>query len=144
MRDGIIAEIGDIPQPETARTVDCTGLAAAPGSIDIHSHSDSQVLANHRAKADQGVTTEVVGNCGFSPYPFRHNHEDLHQLADGIFSGRDDWGWSGARDYLDEVHRRAKLAKVLSLTGHASLNLPPRSNRGQRDTRKSGTGAGRR
>lgn len=103
--------------------MDCTGLVAAPGFIDIHSHSDLQVLVNHRAKADQGVTTEVVGNCGFSPYPFRHDHQALHQFADGIFRGWDDWGWAGARQYLDEVHRRARLANVLSLTGHGSLRI---------------------
>src|SRR5690242_4550291 len=49
--------------------IDCAGLTVAPGFIDGHSHSDLQVLENRPEKALQGVTTEVVGNCGFSPYP---------------------------------------------------------------------------
>jgi N-acyl-D-amino-acid deacylase len=52
-------------------TIDCDGLALAPGFIDIHGHSDHLLLANPRAESKllQGVTTEVGGNCGFSPGP---------------------------------------------------------------------------
>ncbi|WP_165367905.1 amidohydrolase family protein, partial [Phytoactinopolyspora endophytica] len=53
---------------EAGRVVDADGLAVAPGFIDIHTHSDVSVLLDGRAqsKVHQGVTTEVVGNCGFS------------------------------------------------------------------------------
>ncbi len=121
--DSTIAGIGHFEEPISARTFDCTGLVAAPGFIDIHSHSDLHVLTNHRAKADQGVTTEVVGNCGFSPYPYRDGREALHQFADGILCGWDDWGWPSARRYLEDVQQRARLTNVLSLTGHGSLRI---------------------
>ena len=49
--------------------MDCTGLSVSPGFIDAHSHSDLQVLEGRTEKLQQGVTAEVVGNCGFSPYP---------------------------------------------------------------------------
>src|ERR1039457_3789660 len=49
--------------------IDFTGCIIAPGFIDAHSHSDLPVLENHTEKLLQGVTTEVVGNCGFSAYP---------------------------------------------------------------------------
>ncbi len=123
-----IASLGNA-DPADAAKIDCTGLAAAPGFIDIHSHSDLQVLENDRAKADQGVTTEVVGNCGFSPYPFLNDpftkgRSALHEFAGGILFGSEtDWGWQSAGEYIEEIHRRARLSNVLSLTGHGSLRI---------------------
>lgn len=118
-----IAATGSFEQPSEAEVIDCTGLAVSPGFIDIHSHSDLQVLENDRAKTEQGVTTEVVGNCGFSPYPFTKTPEALHKFANGILCGRGDWGWRNAREYLKVVTDRAKLANVLSLVGHGSLRI---------------------
>jgi N-acyl-D-amino-acid deacylase len=56
---------------EAARVIDVTGLVVAPGFIDIHTHSDYSLATNPRAesKIRQGVTTEVVGNCGYSVAP---------------------------------------------------------------------------
>ena len=117
-----IASIERQNQVPDAHVIDCSDQIIAPGFIDIHSHSDLQVLANDRAKADQGVTTEVVGNCGFSPYPFR-DRIALHNFTNGILCGEGDWGWERARDYLDDVQRRATLVNVLSLVGHGSLRV---------------------
>src|SRR5260370_36450689 len=61
-----IAELDSFEAPADARAIDCGGLVVAPGFIDSHSHSDLQVLENRREKVSQGVTAEVVGNCGFS------------------------------------------------------------------------------
>ena len=66
--------------------IDCTGCVIAPGFIDAHSHSDLQVLENRTEKLLQGVTTEVVGNCGFSPYPSPENPQILRDFANGIRS----------------------------------------------------------
>ena len=56
---------------EARRVIDAAGLVVAPGFIDIHTHSDYSLPANPRAesKVRQGVTTEVVGNCGYSVAP---------------------------------------------------------------------------
>lgn len=77
------------PAPGTPaeRTIDCTGLTITPGFIDIHSHSDVMVLENDRAKADQGVTSEVVGNCGFSPYPAGPMENAVSEYGRGILYG---------------------------------------------------------
>ncbi len=72
------------PDARPERTIDCTGLTITPGFIDIHSHSDVMVLENDRAKADQGVTSEVVGNCGFSPFPQGSHAHELCEFGGGI------------------------------------------------------------
>lgn len=118
-----IAEIGHFAPPAEAEIIDCTGLAVAPGFIDAHSHSDLQTLENRPEKARQGVTTEVVGNCGFSPYPAGAEPRELREFANGIFCGNDRWGWNSARDYIEEIARRARLATVITQVGHGSLRI---------------------
>jgi N-acyl-D-amino-acid deacylase len=64
-----IAAIGPDLAGDAARTIDAKGLMVAPGFIDIHSHSDLvyHTCPSAESKVRQGVTTEVVGMCGFSP-----------------------------------------------------------------------------
>ena len=118
-----IAEVGQFQAPAECRVVDCTGLTVAPGFIDAHSHSDIQVLENRSEKMAQGVTAEVVGNCGFSAYPCGPDRSQLQQYANGIFRGGDGWGWRTAADYLTAVSEQATLASVASLVGHGSLRV---------------------
>jgi N-acyl-D-amino-acid deacylase len=65
--DEFIAAVGRFEIPSGAGRIDCSGMVVAPGFIDAHSHSDLQVLSERSEKLQQGVTAEVVGNCGFSP-----------------------------------------------------------------------------
>ena len=71
VRDGRIAAIEPRASRSARRVIDARGLVVAPGFIDIHTHSDFTLPLNPRAesKVRQGVTTEVVGNCGFSVAP---------------------------------------------------------------------------
>ena len=100
-----IAELDSFEAPADARVIDCGGLAVAPGFIDSHSHSDLQVLENRREKLAQGVTAEVVGNCGFSPYPVPGDLKLLHDFANGIFCGDHDWGWPTAKAWTSGTTR---------------------------------------
>src|SRR5689334_6981357 len=84
LAEGKIVQMGTFPQPPDAQPIDCTGRIVCPGFIDAHSHSDLQVLTERPEKVLQGVTAEVVGNCGFSPYPMSSNRHELHQFANGI------------------------------------------------------------
>lgn len=102
--------------------IDCSGLAVAPGFIDLHSHSDLQVLEGRMEKVKQGVTSEVVGNCGFSPYPHSGNAQTLREFGSGIL-GRGDWGWPSASAYLALVESSATNVHVHSLIGHGSLRV---------------------
>lgn len=123
-----IAEVGASQAPAGARQIDCAGLVIAPGFIDAHSHSDLQALENRPEKARQGVTTEVVGNCGFSCFPTGPHPQLLRDFANGIFCGGDDWGWSSAGDYLGEARRLARLVNLETLVGHGSLRIAVAGN----------------
>ena len=89
---GRIAGVGSFKEVEGARRMDCAGMVVAPGFIDAHSHSDLQVMDGHPEKLAQGVTAEVVGNCGFSAFPAGRDRRALHEFANGIFLGEgEDW-----------------------------------------------------
>jgi N-acyl-D-amino-acid deacylase len=68
-----IARIGSIDPENGTSLIEAQGHVLAPGFIDIHSHSDITLIVNPKAesKVRQGVTTEVVGNCGGSAAPLR-------------------------------------------------------------------------
>lgn len=106
----------------SADVIDCTGLVVAPGFIDAHSHSDLQVLDNAPEKMRQGVTFEVVGNCGFSAYPTGKRAAELREFANGILFGDEHWGWRDAKSYLTETKTRCRMG-VASLVGHGSLRV---------------------
>jgi len=69
--DGRIVEVGRLPAATATVELDATGKVVCPGFVDPHSHSDFSLLANPTAESTirQGVTTEVVGNCGWSYAP---------------------------------------------------------------------------
>ena len=71
VRDGKIARIGENIAGEAKETLDAGGLAVAPGFIDAHAHSDTSFLidSSGASKLYQGITTEITGNCGDSPFP---------------------------------------------------------------------------
>ena len=121
--DGRVAGIGTFGSMAGVRRLDCTGCVVAPGFIDAHSHSDLQALDNRSEKLVQGVTAEVVGNCGFSAFPAAEDRRDLHEFANGIFHGEGrDWGWVSAGAYYEAAEARARLG-VESLVGHGTLRI---------------------
>ena len=71
VRDGRIVDIAALAHATAATELDATGLVVTPGFIDIHSHSDFTLLVDPRAHSAiaQGVTTELVGNCGHGCAP---------------------------------------------------------------------------
>lgn len=121
VRGNTIAAIGCVDAPPGTAAIDVSDLVVAPGFIDAHSHSDLQVLEGRLEKTVQGVTTEVVGNCGFSAFP-ASDYTALRQFANGIFCGDETWGWTSAREYLSAA-TRSPTVSVESLVGHGSLRV---------------------
>jgi dihydroorotase/N-acyl-D-amino-acid deacylase len=123
LRAGKIAACGQMEPPADAAVLDCAGLAIAPGFIDVHSHSDLHLLEQKKEKLRQGVTTEVVGNCGFSAFPVGAHPRELHSFANGILCGGTEWGWPSAKEYLDVAHQDRLGVQGESLVGHGSLRV---------------------
>jgi len=119
IREGRILASGAFERPADVDEIDLQGLALAPGFIDLHSHSDLQVLENRLEKSNQGVTTEVVGNCGFSPYPCGNHAALVTEQNEGILHGSH--CWTNAAAYLAAVRESSRLMHVESLIGHGAL-----------------------
>ena len=121
--DGRISIVGDCAGREAVRTIDARGLVVAPGFIDIHTHSDFTLPLNPLAesKIRQGVTTEVVGNCGYSTAPVLPGQAGMLQayLAAGApwLEFRD----TSFGDYMDTFP--ATSVNTIMQVGHATLRL---------------------
>ncbi|MQA83941.1 MAG: amidohydrolase family protein [Streptosporangiales bacterium] len=116
---------GAIPAQYDVRVLDADGLVVAPGFIDVHSHADNApLLAEHdTTKILQGVTTEVVGNCGFSLAPAVTGRADeLAELTARIFPELP-WGWTGFADFLGHCDRVGYVTNYAPLVGHGTLRL---------------------
>ncbi|MDQ1587117.1 MAG: N-acyl-D-amino-acid deacylase [Microbacteriaceae bacterium] len=124
-RGRIVAVTAPGEAPTAARVVDATGHIVAPGFVDIHSHSDLAVLARPGAeeKLRQGVTTEVVGNCGISVLNSApESIDDLRSYALPILGFPEvPWDWSDTSSYLDRVEAARPAVNVATLLGLGSV-----------------------
>ena len=128
IRDGRIVAIGaDAAQAVAGDVLDAGGLAVAPGFVDLHSHADHTLPTFPRAtnSLSQGVTTEVVGLCGFSVAPVAANPsraEQLRELASGIGPYLE-WNWHTFDDYLNQFQAAGPAVNVAPLVGHHALRI---------------------
>jgi N-acyl-D-amino-acid deacylase len=121
-----IAAVGRGLAGEAARTIDATGLVVAPGFIDMHSHSDLVYdrCPSAESKLRQGVTTEVVGMCGFAPAPVaRARVPEVQEWARGIVGGDLPIAWEGVGAYLEHLRGRGLGLNVVQFVGHGALRL---------------------
>src|SRR5439155_10921237 len=120
-----IAAIGPNLAGEAARTIDDKGLMVAPGFIDIHSHSDLvyDKCPGAESKVRQGVTTEVVGMCGFSPGPIAPAREAMVRDWIGGIGNRPDVTWHTFGEYLDHVRALGPSVNIVQFVGHGALRL---------------------
>jgi N-acyl-D-amino-acid deacylase len=125
---GRIAAVGPDLDGSAQRVVDAEGLVICPGFIDIHGHSDMTLFRHPllESKAFQGVTTEVIGNCGLGLFPVRAGGE--RELADYLrlhdFSLPDGGiTWSDFAEYAGRVARDGLGINVAPLAGHAPLRV---------------------
>jgi N-acyl-D-amino-acid deacylase len=123
--DDIIVAIGDLSRQPAGKHLHAAGKVVAPGFIDMHSHSDWRLWDNRRAesKIRQGVTTEVVGNCGFSPAPVSSDFlEELRGFALFLPKGMD-FHWRSVGDYLRAFDAEGTAVNVIQLVGHGTLRI---------------------
>ncbi len=132
VRGGRIAALGEV-KGSADRTLDADGQIVAPGFVDIHTHYDAQVFWDRMLTISpwHGVTSVVIGNCGFGIAPTREAHRDLilrtlenvegmslAALREGV---GDDWGFETFPEYLDAVDARGPAINVGALLGHTPL-----------------------
>ena len=131
---GKVVALGKADGPATT-TIDATGKVVSPGFVDVHTHYDAQILWDPLLTVSpwHGVTTAVMGNCGFTAAPTRPQHRDLilrtferveGMSLDALNAGLgEDWGFTTYPEYLDAVERRGMGINVASLIGHTAVRL---------------------
>ena len=120
---GRIVALGRLEGADAAQCIDATGLLVSPGFIDCHSHTDWSIHANPLAQSTirQGVTTEIVGNCGYSSAP-------LHGASRGTVTSRlrthvyqGPCNWTTFAEYLDAIRALGTSCNLGFLVGHNAL-----------------------
>ena len=131
IKDGRIAMIGTVDASEGTEVVDASGKIVAPGFVDLHTHYDSQLFWDPWCTMSgwHGVTSVVIGNCGFGFAPCRPEDQDRTMLSlsrneavplKTMRAGMP-WDWETFPEYLDSVDRTPKGVNVMSLVPLAPL-----------------------
>ena len=120
--NGRIMSIGDLKGIDAELIIDAEGLFVCPGFIDMHSHSDFTLLVNPRAesKVRQGVTTEVIGNCGSSAAPVK-GETARARLLSMMHKYGVEFSWSTFSEYLKTLEDRGAAVNVAALVGHGTV-----------------------
>ena len=129
--DGRIAEIGPGLRASAREVIEAGGLGLMPGIIDSHTHFDAQITWDPcvRPSPALGVTTAVIGNCGFTIAPCKPQHRDitmrnltqvegmsLDVLRRGIA-----WEFETFPEYLAQLRRQGSAVNIAAYIGHSSV-----------------------
>jgi N-acyl-D-aspartate/D-glutamate deacylase len=134
IKDGKIIALGQVPGDAT-QTIDASGKAVTPGFVDIHTHYDAQVVWDRMLTISpwHGVTTVVLGNCGFGVAPTRSHQRDLIvgtlEKVEGMSAATlnaglgDDWPFETFPEYLNAIEDIGTAINVGVLVGHTPTRL---------------------
>jgi N-acyl-D-amino-acid deacylase len=129
VQDGKVAEIGPLEGAEAGREIDVGGHVIAPGFIDIHSHCDFILPLPDQGDflepfVRQGITTLVVGNCGYAPAPINPATAPLMQAYTAFIKPRDlEWSWTTFGGYLDYLDGHGVFMNTVPLAAHGALRI---------------------
>jgi N-acyl-D-amino-acid deacylase len=124
IKDGRIAKIGKVDAGEAATVLDATGHIVAPGFVDVHTHFDGQIFWDPYCTASgwHGVTSVVIGNCGFGFAPVAPDSRDRAMLMmsrneqipfESLKAGMP-WDWVTFPEFLDSLERTPKGVNCIS------------------------------
>ncbi len=118
-----IGEIGAVGRVSGAREIDVSGKVVAPGFIDVHTHDDRALFATPQmtAKASQGVTTVVTGNCGISLAPLAIDRAPPPPLD--LIGDAADYRYGRFADYLAALDKTPAALNAACLVGHSTLRV---------------------
>ncbi len=130
VKDGRVVAVGAVTE-SAARTVDAGGLTLMPGIVDIHTHYDAQITWDSTLSPSPslGVTTAVMGNCGFGIVPSPPEARELIIKNLSVVEGMDldalrtgiEWDFESFGEYLQAMRRRGPYLNVAVLAGHSVI-----------------------
>ncbi|MCI8661079.1 MAG: D-aminoacylase [Lachnospiraceae bacterium] len=121
-----IAKVAPQIDEPAEQEVDARGMVVCPGFIDVHSHSDISLLYHNNpdSKIYQGITTEVTGNCGFSPFPLKQEELWLKRRRTSLaFIDVDAvrWDWEDFAGYTRRMQTAKPNVNLVPLVGYGSI-----------------------
>jgi N-acyl-D-aspartate/D-glutamate deacylase len=132
VQDGRVVEIGRI-RSGAERVIDADGLIVAPGFVDGHTHMDAQVAWDPIGSCScwHGVTTVIMGNCGFALAPCRPEEREwfarcltaVEDIPTEAMLAGIDWTWETFPEYLATVDRLPKAINYGAYIGHSALRM---------------------
>jgi N-acyl-D-amino-acid deacylase len=123
LRGDTIVAVGNLSGIEAKQTFDATGMAVAPGFIDVHTHDDLACITQPEMtpKISQGVTTLVVGNCGISAAPLRFRAGVSEPF--NLLGQKDDFVFDDFASYRRAIEAVSPRTNVAALVGHSTLRV---------------------
>jgi N-acyl-D-aspartate/D-glutamate deacylase len=131
INDGRISEIGDLAGHGAKETIDAEGHVVAPGFIDAHTHMDAQIFWDPIGTCScwHGVTTAVMGNCGFTLAPCGEPEKNLvmknlqraEDISPEAMNEGIAWSWETFPEYLDAIDGLPKGINYAAYMGHSPL-----------------------
>ena len=131
VHEGRIVALHDQLQVQAIQTVDAQGLALMPGIIDSHTHFDAQITWDSyvRPSPAMGVTTAVIGNCGFTIAPCRpadreltmRNLTQVEGMSLEVLKQGIDWDFETFPEYLAMLKRKGSAVNIAAYVGHSSV-----------------------
>ena len=130
VRDGRISQVGGT-SAGARRVIDASGLALMPGIIDNHTHYDAQITWDPRLSPSpaHGVTTAVIGNCGFTIAPCRaadrervmRNLTQVEGMSLDVLRQGIRWDFESVPQYFDMLERRPAALNIAAFVGHSGV-----------------------
>ncbi len=130
VKDGLIAAIGKDAGP-ARESIDAGGLALMPGIIDNHTHYDAQITWDASASPSPalGVTTAIIGNCGFTIAPCREADRDLilknltqvEGMSLEVLQAGTKWGFESVPEYFAMLEQQGVALNIAGFVGHSSV-----------------------
>lgn len=123
IRNGVIETVGFVDEANAGKIIDATGLVVAPGFIDLHTHYDAQIYWDPYCTMSgwHGVTSVVVGNCGFGFAPMQPEYRDRAMLSmtrvEAVpyesMKAALPWDWVTFSEYMDSMDKTKKAVNIV-------------------------------